>query len=274
MTESKELTIIEEGTKETIELITKSFQPFIESAKELKKQALEISVKDETDNEGMKKARDLRLSAVKTRKAAEAKKDELKKDALAYGRAVQANYNMLNDFFKSHENDLKNLEETAKRAEEERIQKLIETRTLAIREIDPCIRADYYPLDKLTNEEFNELLNTMALAIKKKEEDRLEAERKEKERKEAEEKAKREAEEKRKAEEERIRKENESLQKKLESERKQREAEEAKRKEEEAAQTSAYKFHALSGRSSSPVRGERVFSGHSLGSRCCCSNGT
>jgi phage-related minor tail protein len=237
---TKEIAIITEGHSEkTIKDITNGFTDFFNAAKELSIQAKSVSVVDENDAEGMKKARELRLASVKSRKGAEKKKDELKAESIAYGKAVQANFNLLENFFKSHEADLLNLEETKKRAEADKIKKMIDERTSELRKIDPCINSSFYQFEKMSDDEFNVLLENTRLAVEKKEADRIAKEKAEKERIEKERIEKEEQEKKRVAEELRIKKENEELQAKLLQEREEREAEEAKRKEAEAKRIEA-----------------------------------
>jgi hypothetical protein len=80
------------------------FENFLEKVQEWKDEIEGLVVTDETQTDKMKMSKKARLELRKVRTGAKKKKEELKKESLAYGKAVQSVYNTI-------ENEIKPLEE-------------------------------------------------------------------------------------------------------------------------------------------------------------------
>ena len=165
---------------ETTELLLIKFQPFIEQYAEIKEKATGLVVTDSSQKELMNDARVARLALQKIRVAADKEREGLKKDALAYGNAVQKAFNTIVSLIKPIEEHLQVQEDFKKREEAERKVKLKAERELLLQ---PFCDTKYLNLVDMSEEEFQAyLFNTKAAhearlaAAAKAEQDRIEAE--------------------------------------------------------------------------------------------------
>jgi len=165
---------------ETTELLLTKFQPFIEQYAEIKEKAIGLVVTDSSQKELMNDARVARLALQKIRVAADKEREGLKKDALAYGNAVQKAFNTIVSLIKPIEEHLQVQEDFKKREEAERKVKLKAERELLLQ---PFCDTKYLNLVDMSEEEFQAyLFNTKAAhearlaAAAKAEQDRIEAE--------------------------------------------------------------------------------------------------
>ncbi len=116
---------------DTEALISKELKPFTESLDMWRKQAESITVKDASDKDGMKFARELRLTIRPKRTAVEEVRKRLKADSLAFGRAVDGVAKDIMGAMQEIEADLQQKEDFAK-IEEEKREKALETSRLAV----------------------------------------------------------------------------------------------------------------------------------------------
>jgi len=165
---------------ETTELLLIKFQPFIEQYAEIKEKATGLVVTDSSQKELMNDARVARLALQKIRVAADKEREGLKKDALAYGNAVQKAFNTIVSLIKPIEEHLQVQEDFKKREEAERKVKLKIDRELLLQ---PFCDTKYLNLVDMSEEEFQAYLFNMKAAHEarlaaaaKAEQDRIEAE--------------------------------------------------------------------------------------------------
>ena len=165
---------------ETTELLLVKFQPFIEQYAEIKEKATGLVVTDSSQKELMNDARVARLALQKIRVAADKEREGLKKDALAYGNAVQKAFNTIVSLIKPIEEHLQVQEDFKKREEAERKVKLKIDRELLLQ---PFCDTKYLSLADMSEEEFQAYLFNMKAAHEarlaaaaKAEQDRIEAE--------------------------------------------------------------------------------------------------
>ena len=165
---------------ETTELLLIKFQPFIEQYAEIKEKATGLVVTDSSQKELMNDARVARLALQKIRVAADKEREGLKKDALAYGNAVQKAFNTIVSLIKPIEDHLQVQEDFKKREEAERKVKLKIDRELLLQ---PFCDTKYLNLVDMSEEEFQAYLFNMKAAHEarlaaaaKAEQDRIEAE--------------------------------------------------------------------------------------------------
>jgi len=144
------------------------------------KEASDIIVTNETQLDIMKDAKTLRLARVKTRKGAETLKNDLKKDSLKYGKAVQSMYNLFLIQSEAVEKHLKNQEDFIKIKEQKAIDDLREKRTIDIKGFEDFIPQFSIDLGAMSDDDFKMLLDG-AKASKKQQADNEEKERKEQE---------------------------------------------------------------------------------------------
>ena len=223
---------------ETTELLLIKFQPFIEQYAEIKEKATGLVVTDSSQKELMNDARVARLALQKIRVAADKEREGLKKDALAYGNAVQKAFNTIVSLIKPIEEHLQVQEDFKKREEAERKVKLKIDRELLLQ---PFCDTKYLNLVDMSEEEFQAyLFNTKAAhearlaAAAKAEQDRIEAEQLA-----AEAEAQRKADEAARIEAQRI--ENEKLKAEAEAREKEMAAERAAAAEKLASETAKAK---------------------------------
>jgi hypothetical protein len=118
----------------------------------------DIKVKDETDLRTMELARSKRLELRQHRIAIEKRHDVLKADSLATGRAIDLVQRVALAEITPAEDYLKGQEEFAIRKEEERVAKLIVTRTEALEAVG--VDVSIYNLGELSDEAFDKILAT------------------------------------------------------------------------------------------------------------------
>ncbi len=184
-----------------------TFGPFLEQAEEWQSKASELVVTDESQTGMMKDAREARLALKGIRVNVEHKRKDLKEDSLREGKAIDGVAKALKDLITPIEEHLEKQEKYAEIKEQERLSALKVEREAALTPYVADI--SYYDVMNMTEEGFNELLESSKLAHKKKKEEEAKAE---KERL-AKEKADRE-------ENERLRRENEQLLKEKEDRKK------------------------------------------------------
>lgn len=212
-------------SEDTIKAALQQYQPTDAAIAEMGEAYLGLSVKGIEDKDGLKAVHDARMVVKKTRVAVEKTRKELKADALAYGRAVDAEATRIKLLLLPIEDHLAGeedavLEEKArlKREAEEQRQAVIRNRVEKLAALGSSLLA--FEVERLTHEEYAQVLE---------EETAAHAER---ERLAAEAKAKAEAEEaERKAEAERVAEER----RKLDAEKAEVAAEKKRLADEEAA---------------------------------------
>jgi hypothetical protein len=208
--------------------IQEKFDSYLKTLEEYKTIAFEHIVTDENDKEGMEEAKKSRLLIMKIRTNADKTRQELKKDALAYGSAVQGIYNLIEEQTKPIEEHLRNQELFAERAQQAREEALrIEREKLLEPYLEFMVHGVHY--GKISEAEWKLLYNGAIKAM----EDDIAQKKAEAERIEAERIAKEKADAEAKAEAERIRAENEKLKAELDA-KKQVEAEAIAKAEAEA----------------------------------------
>lgn len=184
-----------------------SFAPFYKEASDMQKEAKELIVSDENDVDGMKRARELRLKLKGIRVEAEKTRKDLKNESLRTGKAIDGIANVLKFLIVPLEEHLEGQEKFKELLEKKRLEELEGKRESELSKYVSEESLSFYNLGEMSNDAFNNLLETSRKAyeaeqqaIKKAEEDRIAEEKKERE------------------EQERIRIENEKLKKKLEKE--------------------------------------------------------
>jgi hypothetical protein len=172
---------------QTAEMLTSSFLPFFEKAKEWNEKAKALVVTDASQVSEMKMARVARLALREIRIDADKKRKELKEDSLRYGKAVQGVYNVIEYLIAPIEKHLQDQEDFAKIQEEKRKSELAASRQM---DLQPYIEFVPYQVDlgSLTDEAWDKLLSGAKLqmaakieAERKAEEERIEASRKDSE---------------------------------------------------------------------------------------------
>lgn len=231
ITESK----MEESTSTALR---NAFLPFAEQAMEWAEKASKLVVTDATQVSKMKEAREGRLLMKKIRTEADKTRKALKEDSLKYGKAVQAAYNAIEGIIVPIEDHLEKQEKFAELIEIKRQNELREKRQTIIDEYQVFL-PQFGDLGKMSEEEFEKLLN-----IAKVQKEQQENEAKEKARIEEENRRLFQIEnEKLKAQQEIERQKNIELQTKLDEERRARakiEAEQKRQAEEEARRQRAF----------------------------------
>jgi len=139
-------------------ILSQSFSPFFERANALRNEAMQTVVTGLGQPTAMKRSRELRLIFQKVRTDADKKREEMKRESLRYGNAVQGAYNLIRLLVEPIEEHLKAQEDFAVRLEEQRLD---ETRQL--REIESGPYWAFFPqtvdLGTITDEVFASLLN-------------------------------------------------------------------------------------------------------------------
>jgi hypothetical protein len=136
-------------------------------------------------------ARDFRLAMVKVRTASDKKRKELKADSLLRGKAIDGLHAMIELEASAVERVMDEIEKAAERAEAARVAKLREDRLAMLR---PYVTSpEVYPVEKMTDMPFAELVESSRLAYEARERARIEAEAKVKAQAEADRKAAEEA---------------------------------------------------------------------------------
>jgi len=172
-------------------ILSQSFSPFFERANALRNEAMQTVVTGLGQPTAMKRARELRLIFQEVRTDADKKREEMKRESLRYGNAVQGAYNLIRLLVEPIEEHLKAQEYFAVRLEEQRRD---ETRQLREAEAGPYM--NFFPqtidLATVTDNDFARLLNGAKLQKeaaeaerKRQEEEAAETARKEQEAREA-----------------------------------------------------------------------------------------
>jgi len=186
METSNELIVVikESGVEQsTAEMLTQSFIPFFDKAKEWKEKAEKLVVTDVSQTREMKMAREARLALRDVRLDADNKRKSLKEDSIRYGKAVQGVYNVIDFLIAPIEEHLLNQEKFAERIEEKR---KAETKQRREEELQPYMEFVPYQIDlgELTEPAWQTLITGAKMqqsakieADKKAEEARIEAER-------------------------------------------------------------------------------------------------
>lgn len=187
MSDTKDLAVVvnEQGLeKPKAELLLSSFAPFFAEAKELVKEGRSLEVTDVNDDEGMKKAREIRrkLQDIRT-KGVEVTRKELKEQSLRESRAIDGMANVIKAIIVPVEKHLMEQEKYKELQEEklllERYQKRIDLLSQYVDDVT------LYKIKEMSDEAFEKLLGDAKLAHeakveaeRKAEEERLEQERK------------------------------------------------------------------------------------------------
>jgi hypothetical protein len=177
--------------KELVEVLTKSeveektalfikerFLPFFDQAEILRQKTKEIVVTDESQSDLMRQAREVRLSLRKIRIEADKVREDLKKDSLRYGKAVQGVYNVIEFLVVPLEEHLEKQEKFKEIKEQERVESFRLQRTVEIEHLKEYIPMSLN-LGSLSQEEYDKLKNGAILqqeAKIKAEQDRIKAE--------------------------------------------------------------------------------------------------
>jgi hypothetical protein len=137
MTEKKEnqLTNIISNSgveQQTALILSSSFLPFFEAAKEWEGKAKAIIITDVSQKDEMKSAREMRLTLKDIRVNADKKRKELKEDSLRYGKAVQTVYNIIESTINPIEKYLEEQERFPEIQEEKRKDELRKQRSADI----------------------------------------------------------------------------------------------------------------------------------------------
>lgn len=201
---------LDEGlTPETSLSLRTAFEGFFTQADKWRASALAIQITSVDQVREMKLARETRLALREIRINADKRRKELKEDSLRKGKAIDGLFNILAYAVEPLEKHLLEQEQFAERIENERKEKLRANRenALSVYGVDVSL----YQLAEMTEESFQNLLETNRLAYLARQEvaRKAEQERIERERIEAEERAARDA--AATAERERLRAENEKL---------------------------------------------------------------
>lgn len=153
-------------TAEKANPIIAPLAPLVAEAGELVRSAESIVVTDATQVSAMKQARAKRLELRAVRVKVENIRKELKADALAWGKAVEAAANWIKDRIEPVEARLQSAEEFAERAEAKRQSELAATRADLLRPFgfDPSI----YPLGAMNDAQWAQLLDGARTAHEKK----------------------------------------------------------------------------------------------------------
>lgn len=148
--------------------IVNSYDIFVAKLRQLTSEVLPFT-KPSMNPEDWKNAKINRIRIVKVRTSAERLKDSLKKDLLLKGKAIQDVYNHIEKEAKKVEAQLKEVEETGERLEEERLDKLEQER----KDILTGLSFDYTFINLRTMDEvvFQQLVKTQEERKKKEETD-------------------------------------------------------------------------------------------------------
>lgn len=138
-------------TKQSQSEIKEAFSDYFSQLDEWSDKCKELVVTSEDQVDLMQDARQARLALVKVRTEADRKRKDLKADALQYGRAVQAVYNLIADKIKPMELHLKEQEKFLERIEEQKRKELHEKRYKEIEKYKGYFQEDHdfaqYPED-------------------------------------------------------------------------------------------------------------------------------
>ncbi len=174
-----QLTVLTKNVnKETAVALRKAFEPYLVKAKGWEKEAKKIVVKDISQVEYMKKAKEYRLQIKKVRVAVEHKRKELKEESLKTGQTIDGLAKLFKDMVEPIEVHLKTQEDFAVNELRLKREKRESDRKLELSKYDDDGSAvDLY---NITDEVYKEYLKKVKLAhkteqdrLKQEEEDRL-----------------------------------------------------------------------------------------------------
>lgn len=173
--------------KEVVTDLQSNFNPLFQQAQEWKKKAEGLVVKDASETEKMKEAREARLELKRIRVDADKVRKQLKEESLLKGKAIDGMYNIIKFLIQPIEQHLEEQEKFIEIQEEKRLNAIVEDR---IERLSPYMEdLSIFNFRIMSDEQFNSLLD----GAKRGHEAKLEAERKaEEERKQAEEQKKEE----------------------------------------------------------------------------------
>lgn len=133
-------------------MLTNAYAPFFADAHQILTEAESLTVTDPADAEGQREARKQRLKLQRVRIDCQDKHDDLKKDVLVLGRAIDGVNNVLRDGVKKREAELMEMETLAERMEEQRLNALRDDRLNQLPGLKYIPQVD--DLAKLTDEEW------------------------------------------------------------------------------------------------------------------------
>ena len=144
--------------KQVAELVA-AFESYVTGYKELEEEARSLIVTSEDDEEGMSRAKRLRLDIRKFRTGAEKERKKQKKYSLLIGNLVQEISSLIQGPIKAIEDHLEEQELFAARRQEERDQELLLARKELLRPYVEERLIDTYPgLKEMTDEQFQRQL--------------------------------------------------------------------------------------------------------------------
>jgi hypothetical protein len=159
------------------------FEDYFDGVTKCSEEVEGLEITDVSQKEEMNLARATRIKLKNIRIAAEKTKKALKADIIKEGKFIDTTFNLIANTTKPIEDDLLEKEQFAKRKEAERIEKITFEREIQLEKY--VTSSSGYPLAKMTEEEFQELLGSSRVAY----DQRIEAERKAEEERQAKEKA-------------------------------------------------------------------------------------
>jgi hypothetical protein len=160
---------------QTATAVTDNYQKFFIELGNVQDSAGKINFDNPTQIDE-KIARDLRLTTVKIRTAAETLKDERKKTYLLRGNLEQSTYNLIKDACKLTEDTFLQVEKAREIAEKKRKEELRIQRTEKIAEYVENV--NIYPLGEMSENDFDNLLIGFQVAKEKKIQEEKQAEQK------------------------------------------------------------------------------------------------
>lgn len=225
---------------ESAQTLRASFESIFTEAQKWSDAGKAIVVTDESDREGMKKAREYRLELKRVRVNAEKKRKEMKEESLRTGKAIDGVANLIKFLVVPVEKHLEEQEKFAEVMEAARIQKKLEDRQTVLDDLSLDQEAKSFIT--MSDDEFNRVVEALKSQKEEREKAAAEARRaaEEKARKEAEEHERRRVENERlKAEAAKARKEAEAKERAAAKERARIQAEAAKAQQEAEAKRKA-----------------------------------
>ncbi len=203
-----------------------TFAPFFQAAQEWRKKAEAIQVTSGDDKPQIKAAREARLALKEIRVTVDKRRKELKEESLRKGKAIDGMANVIKFLIAPIEEHLEKQEKFVQLQEEQRLQKLKESRAAELSQFG--VDVSFYDLAAMPEENYAKLLDGSRKTFEEARaaSEKLEQERREKEIADAEER-------------ERLRVENERLKKQAEADRLAREKIEADARAKAAAEEQA-----------------------------------
>lgn len=233
-TEIKAITAVvgQTGAKEsTKKLLVQHFGETLIQLQEWQEKAKAINVTDESEVQLMKAAKEARLILKKMRTTADAKRKELKEEALIYNKAIQEVYNIIRDAITPIETHLKEQEDFITLERQREAEALANSRAELLEPYAGLVPANL-PLAEMSEEEFNNTLEGAKLLKESQERKAAEEAERQRQKEEAEEKERQRIAEENK----RLRAEKEEADRIAEGERQKRLAVEAEQRAKEEVQ--------------------------------------